>query len=98
MVYVVVCVGVTAPWPFSGMLETSSCGIGGLIVTDVAFVVVQLMVLNWPTLIVDGEAERVAVGPCGGGGGFVVVDPPPAHEVTKIANNRSPTIPEMRQN
>lgn len=46
IVYVVVRAGVTDPWPFSGMLLTSSCGMAGLIVTDVAFVVVHEIVLN----------------------------------------------------
>jgi hypothetical protein len=44
------------------MLFTSSCGIAGEIITDVAFVVVQLMVLNWPAVIVAGEAASVAEG------------------------------------
>lgn len=62
IVYVVVCVGVTDACPFSGILFTSSCGMGGLMLTDVAFVLDHVMVLNWPAVIVVGEAEIVAVG------------------------------------
>ena len=84
------------------MLETSSCGIGGEIVTDVAFVVVHVIVLNCPTVIVAGDAASVAVGfgggGGGGGGGGVVLDPPPAHEVKENAKNNSPINPEKRVN
>jgi len=60
------------------------------------------MVLNCPTVIVEGDDAIVAVGVCGGGGGGggggVVVDPPPAHEVKKNAKNSSPANPEKRMN
>lgn len=77
------------------MLETSSCGIAGLMVTDVAFVVAHVTVLNWPAVIVVGEAVRVAVvtdggGGGGGGGGVCVVPPPPAHELKSVASRNSP--------
>ena len=70
-----------------------------MIVTDVAFVVVHEMVLNWPAVIVVGEAVIAAVGVWGGGGGgggggFCVDDPPPAHEVRTVARSqrlRNPT-------
>jgi len=68
-VYVVVCAGVTEPCPFKAMLVTSSCGIAGLMVTDVALVEVHVSVLNWPAVIVVGEAVRVAAVVFGGGGG-----------------------------
>lgn len=67
-VYVVVWVGVTAPWPLRGMLVTSSCGRGGVMVTIVAFVVVHDMVLNCPAVIVVGEAASVADGDAPGVG------------------------------
>ena len=98
IVYVVVCAGVTDPWPFNGMLFTSSCGMAGLIVTDVAFVVVHEMVLNCPAVMVVGEAAIVAVGLVGGGGGgggggFCVDDPPPAQEVKIVASRKTLTNP-----
>lgn len=55
MVNVVVCCGVTAACPVSGMLVTSSCGIAGEMETEVAFVLDQEMVLNCPAVIVAGE-------------------------------------------
>ena len=64
-----------------------------MMLTAVALVVVQLIVLNWPAVIVVGDAVRVAVGVCGGGGGgggggFCVDDPPPAHEVKIVASKK----------
>lgn len=103
IVYVVVWAGVTDPWPFSGMLLTSSCGMAGLIVTDVAFVVVHAIVLNCPAVMVVGEAVSVAVGLFGGGGGggggFCVDDPPPAQEVKIVASRKTLTNPrKTREN
>lgn len=60
IVYVVVCVGVTAAWPFSGRVLVSSSGSDGEIATDVAFVLDHVKVANCPAEMVAGEAWIVA--------------------------------------
>ena len=94
-VYVVVCAGVTALWPFTGGEFASPVGSAGENVTDVAFVVVHVSVLNWPAVMVVGEAARVAVTlPGGGGGGGVGELPRPPHPAIK-SENRSRQIQKL---
>jgi len=67
------------------MLLTSSIGIGGERVTEVAFVVVHVSVVTCPTVMVVGAAVSVAVTDpfCFGGGA-----PTPPHPVKRVAMNR----------
>ena len=82
---------------------TSSIGSGGEIATEVAFVVVHMSVLNWPAVMVAGDAVSVAAG-VGDGFGLglgdgvgVGVGPgveaePPAQPATKMPIERTARI------
>jgi hypothetical protein len=55
------------------MLVTSSCGIGGVMLSDVAFALVHISVLNPPAVMVVGDATSVAAGAASGVGDGVGV-------------------------
>src|SRR5438309_341059 len=76
------------------MVETSSCGMGGTMVTDVALEDVQVIVLRSPALMVVVEAMNVAPSPCGVGvgDGPAATNPLP-HPVTNIPAASTPQRP-----
>jgi hypothetical protein len=81
--YVVVWVGLTFTLPFAASVPEPT---DGLIVTEVAFVEVQVSVAPVPpAVMVDGFTARVTVG-AGGGGGvlFALLAPHPARTVMKV--------------
>jgi len=91
-VYVVVCAGTTATEPVVGRLDVSSVPTGGLMVTRVALVAVQLIVANCPAVTLLGETCTVIVVeelcPPPGGLEVALTPPHPAAAIMEITMRR----------